>query len=1048
MANNLRMLDAACFLTWRAMKWLAPAALTLLLCCPAFAQPKGPVVRMGPGGELGYAKDPLGNRIPDFSSCGYGGGGVVIPDVPTRVVVSPGDGDDTGRIQRAIDRVSGLPLDDQGFRGAVRLAPGEFQVEGQLRIAASGVILRGSGAAEGGTVLHATGQDRRPLITLQGASGREFDPDSGPLEITDEYVPVGADGFDVNKANQLAVGDTVLVIRPSTEEWIREVRLGWKPRTVDLVWDRVITEVSGNRVTVDAPVTTALEKRLGGGTVHRYRWPERLERVGVEDISLVSDCDPEKPKDEDHAWYGVYADKLQDGWVRRVEFRHFAGGAVHLGLESKRVTVEDCLSLAPVSETGGYRRHTFFTLGQTTLFNRCWSELGMHDFCVGMCSAGPNVFLQCRAKSALGSSGPIETWASGVLYDNVRIEGNDLELVNRWDSPPRAGWSAANCVLWQCRAASAACFRPPGANNWAIGCWATPAGDGTLQSPSDFVRPFSLYQAQLASRIGGEAGARLEPLLGTPEGATNPTYEQAERFVERSRKPAIMLVDLIRENHRQSTGADTSIPPPLPAEAGAVKGGATGTAAGALRLSNGWLTVDGKVLTGGRLRPSWWRGTIQPFLAAAFGHNITRFVPGRFGLGLTEDLTEVANDLAEHGIASYEHHYGLWYDWRRGDHLMVRRANGEVAPPFYEQPFARSGEGTAWDGLSRYDLTEDNAWYWNRLHRFAQLCGERGMVLVHNNYFQHNIIEAGAHWVDCPWRPANNVNEVELPEPPPFIGDKRVFVAEHFYDVTRPNLRAMHRRYIRQCLDAFADCPNVMQSTSAEFTGPLEFVRFWIDTIVEWEREKSAEVLVTLACTKDVQDAILADPERSRHVDVIDIRYWMYDRNMKPYTPPGGRSLAPRQHLRQMRPEPASFESIAAAVTEYRGKFPDKAVLYNADVECRSGRDGWAVLIGGGSLAEVKLPVELAEAVAAMLPDGGLIVEGSGWCLASSDGQRLVYIGSTNRPVKISVAKPGPYRVRWLDERNGEVVADDKLTAGESIEIVPKTRAVWITPSG
>ena len=292
------------------------------------------------------------------------------------------------------------------------------------------------------------------------------------------------------------------------------------------------------------------------------------------------------------------------------------------------------------------------------------------------------------------------------------------------------------------------------------------------------------------------------------------------------------------------------------------------------------------------------------------------------------------------------------------------------------------------------------------------------------------------------------MNEVELPEPPPFIGDKRVFVAEHFYDVTRPNLRALHRRYIRQCLDAFADCPNVLQSTSAEFTGPLEFVRFWIDTVVEWEREHSADVVLTLACTKDVQDAILTDPERSPHVDVIDIRYWMYNRKMKPYAPPGGKSLAPRQHMRQMKPEPASFESIVAAVAEYRSKFPDKAVLYNADTVCRSGRDGWAVLIGGGSLAEVKLPPALAEAVIKMQPDGDLIVGGAGWCLASADGQRLVYLSGAKRPARVAVRRPGPYRVRWLDERSGEVVADEQMTAGESIEISPRTRAVWIAPIG
>jgi hypothetical protein len=64
-------------------------------------------------------------------------------------------------------------------------------------------------------------------------------------------------------------------------------------------------------------------------------------------------------------------------------------------------------------------------------------------------------------------------------------------------------------------------------------------------------------------------------------------------------------------------------------------------------------------------------------------------------------------------------------------------------------------------------------------------------------YFQHNILEAGAHWVDCPWRPANNLNATDFPEPPPFRDSdgrepptyeagKRIFMAEQFYDVTHP----------------------------------------------------------------------------------------------------------------------------------------------------------------------------------------------------------------------------------------------------------------------
>ena len=63
-----------------------------------------------------------------------------------------------------------------------------------------------------------------------------------------------------------------------------------------------------------------------------------------------------------------------------------------------------------------------------------------------------------------------------------------------------------------------------------------------------------------------------------------------------------------------------------------------------------------------------------------------------------------------------------------------------------KQPFARSGEGTAWEGLSKYDLNRPNAWYWNRLKQFAEKGAEKGLLLFHENYFQHNILEAGAHW--------------------------------------------------------------------------------------------------------------------------------------------------------------------------------------------------------------------------------------------------------------------------------------------------------------
>ena len=113
-------------------------------------------------------------------------------------------------------------------------------------------------------------------------------------------------------------------------------------------------------------------------------------------------------------------------------------------------------------------------------------------------------------------------------------------------------------------------------------------------------------------------------------------------------------------------------------------------------------------------------------------------------------------------------------------------------------------------------------------------------------------------------------------------------MADQFYDVTNAARRALHRAYIRKCLENFATNANVIQFTSAEFTGPLSFMQFWLDTIGEWQRETGRRALVALSCTKDVQDAILADPQRSAVVDVVDFRYWW-----EPSRPGADRALRP-----------------------------------------------------------------------------------------------------------------------------------------------------------
>ena len=117
-------------------------------------------------GKLNYSFDSLGNRVPDFSYCGYMASESVIPDIPVKIVVPIVSGDATLSIQAALDYVAGLMPDANGYRGTVLLKKGRYEVSGQLRINTSGVVLRGSGMNANGTILIGAGTGRQALISV------------------------------------------------------------------------------------------------------------------------------------------------------------------------------------------------------------------------------------------------------------------------------------------------------------------------------------------------------------------------------------------------------------------------------------------------------------------------------------------------------------------------------------------------------------------------------------------------------------------------------------------------------------------------------------------------------------------------------------------------------------------------------------------------------------------------------------------------------------------------------------------------------------------
>ncbi|MEX2641388.1 MAG: hypothetical protein WD266_11910 [Balneolales bacterium] len=531
----------------------------------------------GPDGRLVYEPTDYGDIIPDFSHAGYRGGGVALPDVPVRITLDPEPGDNTRRIQQALDRVGNRPLNENGLRGAVYLNAGTYEISGTLTMSRSGVALLGAGDHEGGTLLVATGKERRTLLEIEGEG--ELEEVSGTRrDIVDEYVPVGARSFTVEDAGDFSVGDPVIVYRPSTAEWISaigmddippnpgrpEALVQWTEGSRDIQFDRIITAIDDNTITVDAPLTHSLDQQYGGGYVFAYAFPGRLNEVGVgylravtrwrgvlglgrdrelegyptdfvRDFAEWQGGDRDNPPEEeyDRASRFVSFDAVENAWMTNVTVRHFGAGASSVGRAAKWVTIQDSRSLEPVSRLAGGGRYSFPMNGQLTLIQRVYATDGRHDFVTGVTTTGPNVYLNSIGDRSQAAAGPHQRYAVGTLYDNIKLidSGGDhastggIEIRNRGPLGSGHGWCGANHVAWNAVARWIMIENPPLSQNWAIGSIETdpdsprvpfnsenrppsddpPHGNGLWDSYGHHVEPGSLYLKQLEDRLGTEA---------------------------------------------------------------------------------------------------------------------------------------------------------------------------------------------------------------------------------------------------------------------------------------------------------------------------------------------------------------------------------------------------------------------------------------------------------------------------------------------------------------------------------------------------------------
>lgn len=499
------------------------------------------IVKYDSKNKLVYLSDNEGNKIPDFSYAGYRNSEVEIPNIEVVKEIFPIDGDNTSNIQNAIDEVGKLPLVN-GFRGALLLKKGIYNVNGTIYLKHSGVILRGEGDGEdpnSNTIIFGKGNtpDQRTIIVAGGGNNNLW---SGQVSgtktnIISDVINVGDKKFRVADVSKYKIGDNIIIVHPNTNEWLKEVKYGetatdpgWTTNeALTILYNRFIKNISSDTITIDAPVFYTMKKSLSPYYIYKYDRSNLVTNIGIENLRVdieipVTDLPTNQNGNENHAWHAIELKQVEDSWVKNCTMLHFGQSGV-MTSTATRITIDGCKAIDPISIITGERRYNFnmYRASQLVLVKNCYTRYGRHDYVSnGTTTTSGCVFFNNVSEKTYSSSEGHRWFSQGLLFDNLTFNSPNASYViafyNRGDYGTSHGWASVNSVAWNCQVNGGKNIiiqKPPTGQNYAIGCFAekitgqTPFApfqglDGYIEGVNKSgISPKSLFEAQLKERL-------------------------------------------------------------------------------------------------------------------------------------------------------------------------------------------------------------------------------------------------------------------------------------------------------------------------------------------------------------------------------------------------------------------------------------------------------------------------------------------------------------------------------------------------------------------
>ncbi|KAI1383484.1 uncharacterized protein F4822DRAFT_79231 [Hypoxylon trugodes] len=453
-----------------------------------------------------------GDHLPDFSFCGYHASDKSLPSIsrPSSTTIKASSKDQTSQIQTALDKTAA------SGGGVVELGSGTFKISPGLVIP-NGTALRGSGVDSTHLSVAKLKEDV-PLISLGNGTTHRVQP-SSTNSITDSYVGIGANTVTVKDTKGLKVGQSAFVSRAVTAEWVRYngmadlVRDGkhqtWIAVGSLVQQPRAIQAINGNKVTLDVPLTDALNKKYMSPYLATFTAPGISQEIGIENLSIT--LNPTCSGSALNKKNGCGAEAIsvapwtQDSYIRQVNVTGF-NTFINVQNNASRITI-DHVSLFRDHDTdnaAGYPSDIAIMGSQVLVQDS--GQYGLKTakaFSVATQAGtpGPNAVLRHVVQSDLQQIYPHQRWAHGLL-----AEDTDAGVIyfNRATAGSGHGWAINAGVAWNVRG-GVTVQSPPLGVNWGIGSTGkVTQTNGSMVDTGSAVTPKSLFSAQLAKRKGGK----------------------------------------------------------------------------------------------------------------------------------------------------------------------------------------------------------------------------------------------------------------------------------------------------------------------------------------------------------------------------------------------------------------------------------------------------------------------------------------------------------------------------------------------------------------